>query len=153
MQTDGFQAVGNGALQEVIGFCTYLSKTYGSGDTSRDGLATLTALVLIYTLLKLISHCNEDESTEPEFEEAVGIVSEALDLASIQLSEMRYQLLTEFDKAKRSLEFVRQERALNGDEISSAPVKPLVPRSLPARLRSTLGDSPINRLMGVSTPD
>lgn len=153
MQTEGFQAWAQGILQEIFGFGEYLSKTYGSGDASLDGLATFTALVLTFTVLRLVACCNQDESTNAEFEEAAGVISEALDLASIQLSEMRYQLLTEFNKAKRNVDLVRQERAINMDELTPVPMRPFFRRSLTARLELALGDSPINQLMRRSTSE
>ncbi len=153
MQTDGFQAWAHSILQEILGFGGYLSKTYGSGDASLDGLATFTALVLIFTLLRLVACCNQDDSTNAEFEEAVGVISEALNLASIQLSEMRYQLRTEFDKAKRNLDLIRQERAISMDALAPVPTRPSFRRSLTARLGLALGDSPINQLMRSSTSD
>lgn len=134
MQANGFHAWAQSVVHEILGFGGYLSKTYGSGDSSLDALAVFTALLLTFTALRLVACCNQDESRNTEFEEAAGVILEALDLASIHLSEMRYHLLTEFDKAKRNLELVRQERAIYMNEPTPVPMRASFRRPLTARL-------------------
>jgi hypothetical protein len=110
MQVHDSTSLAQKCVQEVITFFSFLSKTYGSGDVSLDVLGTLTIIVLLYTVLSLIKHYCRAEAPNTEFEEAVSVISEALELTSVQISEMRYKLCTEFARARRELELVRQDR-------------------------------------------
>jgi hypothetical protein len=110
MASDGLPLLAQHGLQEVTSFCSYLSTTYGTGVLSRDGLAALAALVLVYAAVGIIKHVGKCRPADREFEEAISVISDALELTSIQLSEMRYRLLTEFDRAKRELELARYQQ-------------------------------------------
>ncbi len=153
MQANTFQTLVQTGLQEILLFFTYLSETYGSGDVSRDFLVSFTTVALLYSILKIVSYLNQDQSSDAEFEEAVGVISDALDLASIQISEMRYQLLTEFDRAKRNLELFRREHAVSVKETAPISMRESVTKPMTGRLGFTTNDTRINQLIGVSTLD
>lgn len=111
MQGFDFSSMTHNFLDSLLTFGAFLSKTYGTGDVARDGVATVALVISLFATLGLVKYLTNQNTGDPEFDEAASVISEALELASIQVTELRYQLLTEFDRSKQELESLRRQRA------------------------------------------
>jgi hypothetical protein len=111
MQGSDFSSIAHNFLDSLLTFGAFLSKTYGTGNVARDGVAAFALIISLFAILGLVKYLTKQTTGDPEFDEATSVISEALELTSIQITELRYQLFTEFDRSKQELESLRRQRA------------------------------------------